>query len=180
MQIARQPAALCQRGAFGCLCPQEGILNRQGCLRMGTRLAELAQKNRQPLAALWLPRPDRWRPLDPVSIAVVGPPGDPAALQGAMAAHRAQRSRSQPLSKRNAGCIFKNPPGQHAGRLIDAAGLKGLRIGDAEVSPDHANFLVNHGHATPEDFAELMQAVRERVRAVHGVDLEPEVEIWSA
>lgn len=107
-------------------------------------------------------------------------PGDPAALQAAMAAHRARRSSTQPLSKRNAGCIFKNPPGQHAGRLIEAAGLKGLRIGEAEVSPDHANFLVNHGHATPEDFAGLMQAVRERVRAVHGVDLEPEVEIWSA
>lgn len=107
-------------------------------------------------------------------------PGDPAALQAAMAAHHAQRKRTQPLSKRNAGCIFKNPPGQHAGRLIEAAGLKGLRIGEAEVSPDHANFLVNHGHATPQDFAELMQAVRERVRAVHGVDLEPEVEIWSA
>lgn len=107
-------------------------------------------------------------------------PGDPAALQAAMAAHRARRSSTQPLSKRNAGCIFKNPPGQHAGRLIEAAGLKGLRIGEAEVSPDHANFLVNHGHATPQDFAELMEAVRERVRAVHGVDLEPEVEIWSA
>lgn len=107
-------------------------------------------------------------------------PGDPAALQAAMAAHRVRRSSTQPLSKRNAGCIFKNPPGQHAGRLIEAAGLKGLRIGEAEVSPDHANFLVNHGHATPQDFAELMEAVRERVRAVHGVDLEPEVEIWSA
>lgn len=106
-------------------------------------------------------------------------PGDPAALQAAMAVHRAQRSRSQPRSKRSAGCIFKNPPGQHAGRLIDSAGLKGFRIGDAEVSPDHANFLLNLGQATPEDFVELMETVRERVRAIHGVDLQPEVEIWT-
>lgn len=106
--------------------------------------------------------------------------GDPARIRAQAAECRGKRGTSQPLSKRNAGCIFKNPPGQSAGRLIDAAGLKGLRIGDAEVSPEHANFLVNHGHATAEEFAELMARVRERVREVHGVDLEAEVEIWRA
>ncbi len=104
--------------------------------------------------------------------------GDPAAIQAQVAEYRQKRGTSQPLSRRNAGCIFKNPPGQSAGRLIDQAGLKGLRIGDAEVSPEHANFLVNHGHATAGEFAELMATVRAKVREVHGVDLEPEVEIW--
>ncbi len=104
--------------------------------------------------------------------------GDLAAIQARVAEYREKRGTSQPLSKRNAGCIFKNPPGQSAGRLIDQAGLKGLRIGDAEVSPEHANFLVNHGHATAAEFAELMEQVRTSVREKHGVDLEPEVEIW--
>ncbi len=104
--------------------------------------------------------------------------GDPAAITATVAANMEKRGTSQPLSKRNAGCIFKNPPGTSAGRLIDQAGLKGLRIGDAEVSPEHANFLINHGHATAPEFAELMDRVRETVRQVHGVELEPEVEIW--
>ena len=102
----------------------------------------------------------------------------PEAIRGRMAEARAKRSATQPLDRRNAGCIFKNPPGQAAGRLIEAAGLKGLRVGDAEVSPVHANFLVNHGQASAADFSELMDQVRARVREVHGIDLEPEVEVW--
>lgn len=104
--------------------------------------------------------------------------GDPAAIRARVAEYREKRGTSQPLSKRNAGCIFKNPPGQSAGRLIDQAHLKGLRIGDAEVSPEHGNFLVNHGKATAAEFAELMETVRARVLEVHGVELEAEVEIW--
>jgi UDP-N-acetylmuramate dehydrogenase len=104
--------------------------------------------------------------------------GDSESIRAQMVDYRGRRGTSQPRSKRNAGCIFKNPPGQIAGQLIDAAGLKGLRLGDAEVSPEHGNFLVNHGHATVEEFAELMAQVRERVREIHGVELEPEVEIW--
>jgi UDP-N-acetylmuramate dehydrogenase len=104
--------------------------------------------------------------------------GDPVRIRAQVAEFREKRGTSQPLSKRNAGCIFKNPPGQSAGRLIDQAGLKGLRIGDAEVSREHANFLVNHGHATATEFAELMEQVRTRVLEMHGVELEPEVEIW--
>jgi UDP-N-acetylmuramate dehydrogenase len=105
--------------------------------------------------------------------------GDPAAIHAQVAEYREKRGTSQPLSKRNAGCIFKNPPGLSAGRLIDQAGLKGLRIGDAEVSPEHANFLVNHGHATAAEFAELMEQVRAKVREVHDVELEAEVEVWK-
>ena len=93
--------------------------------------------------------------------------------------YRGRRGTSQPLDKRNAGCIFKNPAGLSAGRLIDQAGLKGFRVGDAQVSEQHGNFLVNHGHASAAQFAELMAVVRERVKACHGVDLEPEVEIWA-
>jgi len=104
--------------------------------------------------------------------------GDPVAIRARVAEYREKRGTSQPLSKRNAGCIFKNPPGQSAGRLIDQAHLKGLRIGDAEVSPEHGNFLVNHGRATAAEFAELMEQVQAKVLEVHGVELEPEVEIW--
>jgi len=104
--------------------------------------------------------------------------GDPQRIRALQADYRARRGTSQPLSRRNAGCIFKNPPGMSAGRLIDQAGLKGLRVGDAEVSPEHGNFLVNHGGASAAEFAELMAQVRARVLEAHGVALEPEVEIW--
>lgn len=106
--------------------------------------------------------------------------GDPARIRALVEDCRRRRGTSQPLSKRNAGCIFKNPPGQSAGRLIDEAGLKGLCVGDAEVSREHGNFLVNRGAATPAQFAELMARVREEVRARSGVELEPEVEIWRS
>jgi UDP-N-acetylmuramate dehydrogenase len=105
--------------------------------------------------------------------------GDSEGIRAQMAAFRDKRAASQPRGTRNAGCIFKNPPGQSAGRLIEASGLKGLRIGDAEVSPAHGNFLVNHGHATPEEFLELMDRVREEVRRIHGLELETEAEIWK-
>ena len=106
-------------------------------------------------------------------------PGDPDRIQARVADYRRRRGTSQPLAKRNAGCIFKNPPGLSAGRLIDQAGLKGFRVGDAQVSLEHGNFLVNHGAASAAQFAELMAVVRARVLAEHGVDLEPEVEIWA-
>lgn len=105
--------------------------------------------------------------------------GDRERIQAQVAENMGKRGSSQPLSQRNAGCIFKNPAGASAGRLIDQAGLKGFRIGDAEVSPEHANFLINHGHATAAEFAELMDAVRAKVQAIHGIELEPEVEIWQ-
>ncbi|HWQ10606.1 MAG TPA: hypothetical protein VN436_15905, partial [Holophaga sp.] len=105
--------------------------------------------------------------------------GDPTSIRGRMAAFREKRAAGQPKGQRSAGCIFKNPPGDNAGRLIDAAGLKGARVGDAEVSQVHANFLVNRGQATSAEFRELMECVQAKVREVHGVDLQPEVEIWG-
>ena len=89
----------------------------------------------------------------------------------------ARRQRTQPLSQPNAGSIFKNPPGMAAGRLIEALGLKGSRIGGALISPLHANFIVNVGHATAADVVALIAHVQERVRAVYDVVLEPEVHI---
>jgi UDP-N-acetylmuramate dehydrogenase len=90
-----------------------------------------------------------------------------------------KRRASQPLNQKSAGCIFKNPPGGSAGRMIDELGLKGFRVGDAMVSDRHANFFVNAGHATCADMMGLMGAVRERVRAAYGVDLENEVIVWQ-
>jgi UDP-N-acetylmuramate dehydrogenase len=74
--------------------------------------------------------------------------------------------------------MFKNPPGGHAGKLIDECGLKGTRVGGASVSPAHANFVVNDGTATAKDVLALMERVRAEVRARTGIDLEPEVRAW--
>jgi UDP-N-acetylmuramate dehydrogenase len=85
------------------------------------------------------------------------------------------RNSTQETGLPSAGCAFKNPPGVGAGRLIDLAGLKGARIGDAQVSLRHANFIVNVGHATCDDVLSLMEHIQREVRRAHGVDLEPEV-----
>ena len=90
-----------------------------------------------------------------------------------------KRRASQPLNQKSAGCIFKNPPGGSAGRMIDELGLKGFRVGGAMVSDRHANFFVNAGSATCADMRELMDRVRERVRAAFAVELEFEVIIWQ-
>jgi len=89
-----------------------------------------------------------------------------------------KRRSSQPLNQKSAGCIFKNPPGGSAGRMIDELGLKGHRVGDAMVSDRHANFFVNAGHATCSDMLKLIEDVRDRVRAANGVELENEVIVW--
>jgi UDP-N-acetylmuramate dehydrogenase len=87
------------------------------------------------------------------------------------------RRESQPIWERTAGCVFKNPPGLSAGKLIDEAGCKGMRIGEIEVSTLHANFFVNKGAGTSSDFVRLMEEVSLRVRERHGVVLEPEIRI---
>ena len=92
--------------------------------------------------------------------------------------YQKKRVESQPREP-SAGCIFKNPPGNSAGRLIDEAGLKGERVGDAEVSTVHANFIVNRGHATSADIIALVRKVRARVKDARGVDLEPEVLLYG-
>jgi UDP-N-acetylmuramate dehydrogenase len=89
-----------------------------------------------------------------------------------------KRRSSQPLNQKSAGCIFKNPPGGSAGRVIDELKLKGHRVGDAMVSDRHANFFVNTGSATCTDMLKLIDDVRERVRTAYGTDLENEVIVW--
>jgi len=91
-----------------------------------------------------------------------------------------KRRASQPLGQKSAGCIFKNPPGGSAGRMIDELGLKGLSVGDARVSDRHANFFINAGHASAADMLALIADVRERVRQAYGVTLENEVVVWNA
>ncbi len=91
-----------------------------------------------------------------------------------------KRRSSQPLGQKSAGCIFKNPPGASAGRMIDELGLKGFSVGDAQVSDRHANFFINAGQASAADMLALIANVRERVREAYGVNLEDEVVVWNA
>lgn len=105
---------------------------------------------------------------------------DPATTRARIDQVHQHKRTTQPLAFPSAGCIFRNPsPAAPAGRLIDAAGLKGTRIGGALVSPLHANYIVNAGGATGADFLALMALVRERVREVHGLTLDHEVEVWE-
>lgn len=91
-----------------------------------------------------------------------------------------ERRRTQPLDQRSAGCFFRNPPGgRSAGELIDRAGLKGVRSGGAEISPVHANYIVNRGGATSRDILSLVALARDAVRKQFGVELELEVQLWS-
>jgi UDP-N-acetylmuramate dehydrogenase len=87
------------------------------------------------------------------------------------------RRDTQPLAMASAGCVFKNPPGDSAGRLIEAAGMKGARVGDAEVSMKHANFMVNRGQASAADVTALIGRVRRAIRRLTGVRLDLELKI---
>ena len=97
-----------------------------------------------------------------------------------MAEYLAERRETQPLDLLSAGCFFKNPPGDSAGRLIETAGLKGYSAGGASVSSKHANFIVNMGGATATDVLRLSEAVQERVYDRFGVLLENEVCYWPS
>ena len=88
-----------------------------------------------------------------------------------------RRKATQPIGEWSCGSVFTNPPGDHAARLIEAAGLKGLAVGDASVSQKHANFIVNHGAATAADVECLIGRVQDEVQRAHGVRLHPEVRI---
>ncbi len=90
-----------------------------------------------------------------------------------------KRRATQPAGEPSAGCIFRNPPGDSAGRLIDRCGLKGLRIGDAEISKRHANFIVNCGKASALQVVDLLKIIRERVQKETGIKLVPEVSVWG-
>jgi UDP-N-acetylmuramate dehydrogenase len=104
-------------------------------------------------------------------------PGNVEAMQAKVREWTRQRQHTQPLSLPSAGSVFQNPPNHHAARLIEQAGLKGLRIGGAQISELHANFIVNLGGATASDVLSLMQVARSRVADLFGVTLVPEVRI---
>ena len=90
-----------------------------------------------------------------------------------------ERKERQDLSAASAGCVFKNPPGAQAGRLIDSCGLKGKRVGGAEVSLKHANFILNKDHATAADVLSLINLIRKTAQQKCNITLEPEIEIWK-
>lgn len=101
----------------------------------------------------------------------------PGEIKSQVAEMLRRRSGSQPKGKGSAGCIFKNPPGNSAGRLIDECGFKGMREGGAEVSQVHANFIVNSGGASARDIIILMNSIRDAVLKKKGIALEPEIKI---
>ena len=104
-------------------------------------------------------------------------PGDPTAIRQQISRWLVQRNITQPVEFRSAGSIFKNPPRDYAGRLVEAAGVKGTRIGGAKISEKHGNFFVNLGDARAADVLALVALARERARATTGVDLELEIRV---
>lgn len=107
------------------------------------------------------------------------PEGDRDEIRSRMREIFQKKKASQPLHSHSAGCVFKNPPGMAAGRLIDACGFKGARIGGAAVSMVHANFLTNDEGASAADMLELINRIRGQVKATAGVELELEIKVWG-
>ncbi len=104
-------------------------------------------------------------------------PGDGEEAMERIRALLDRRAATQPIGKPSCGSVFRNPEGDHAARLIEEAGLKGLRMGGAQVSEKHANFIINDGTATAADIEQLVSHVREVVQHKHGVALWPEVRV---
>jgi UDP-N-acetylmuramate dehydrogenase len=107
-------------------------------------------------------------------------PGGRATTQASIRELLVRRKATQPIGEPSCGSVFTNPPGDHAARLIEAAGLKGSAIGGAQVSPKHANFIINRGGASAADIEALIRHVAAEVERVHGVKLEAEVRILGA
>jgi UDP-N-acetylmuramate dehydrogenase len=103
-------------------------------------------------------------------------PGDPDDIRREMEEARAWRKATQPLAEPNCGSVFKNPPDDHAARLVEAAGAKGLTVGGAAVSEKHANFIVAREGASAADVHRLIRLIQDRVAEGFGIDLEPEVQ----
>ena len=102
-------------------------------------------------------------------------PGNVVHIQAKMEAALNLRKAAQPLTKPSAGSVFRNPPGDSAGRMIDDLGLKGYRVGGAEISAKHANFIVNNGSATAADVLAIIMEVRRRVKDEYGAELQTEI-----
>ena len=104
---------------------------------------------------------------------------DPRAIRADMDQHMRFRKETQPVGVKSSGCIFKNPEGGSAGKLLDELGLKGFRLGEARISEVHANFIVHDGAAQASEILELIDIVRTRVRKEMSIELEPEIMTWN-
>ena len=104
---------------------------------------------------------------------------EPASVRAEVDRLLAQRAETQPINVPSCGSVFKNPRGDYAGRLIEAAGLKGAREGDAEVSTIHANFIANLGNASAAHVLQLIQRTQQTIARETGIQLEPEVQIMG-
>ena len=140
--------------------------------RHGKERVREAGEYRVGYRAVSAPAPEEW-----FLGATLGFEHRPGAHAGEVQELLARRKQSQPIGEWSCGSVCTNPPGDHAARLIEAAGLKGFRIGDASVSQKHANFFINHGTARAADLERLIEHVRSTVERVHGVSLHPEVRI---
>lgn len=108
-------------------------------------------------------------------VALILDSAEPSEVQNRCKEFLAKRRKQQPVTLPNAGSIFKNPPGDSAGRLIDLSGLKGTKIGGAAISEQHGNFIVNTGGATAGEVMELINLMKEKIKSDHNVELNPEV-----
>ncbi len=106
-------------------------------------------------------------------------PDDPKAIFARLEASLRKRNATQPVTEKSVGCVFQNPPGAAAAKLIDDAGCKLMRVGQISVSAKHANYFVNEGGGTCNDFLRLIEQVQLRVREHAGVELAPEVKTWA-
>lgn len=139
---------------------RDGVISRRkpGNLGLGYRTSNLANWSMIVLGAV-----------------LTGYPEEKKVIAGRIKNYLTFRKKFQPLDYPNAGSVFKNPPGHSAGKLIEEAGCKGLRVGDAQVSEKHANFIINLGSATAEDVLNLTHKVRERVLRSSGIKLGLEI-----
>jgi UDP-N-acetylmuramate dehydrogenase len=167
------------------------VHNNAGCFGSDTAatVLEVHGVDREGRRATWTPeqcafayRSSAWRDGDLTGGVVTGAEfqlhgGDPAAISARMREIQLERHATQPVTGRSTGSVFKNPPGDFAGRLIDEAGLKGRAVGGAMVSREHANFIVNTGNASAADVAELVRVVQAAIEDGHGIRLEPEIEV---
>jgi len=140
--------------------------------RHGTERVRAAEEYRVGYRQVAAPAPDEW-----FLSAALEFERRPGAHSEEVQRLLARRKETQPIGEWSCGSVFTNPPGDHAARLIEAAGLKGYRIGDASVSQKHANFIINHGTARAADLERLIEHVRATVERLHGVSLHPEVRI---
>jgi|SRR6185295_2511951 len=141
-----------------------------------TRAGEILQRKREELVFAY--RESSLDELVILSAQFQLEPDDPEDLTKRMQKQWIIKKASQPLSHQSAGCIFKNPRGMSAGMLIEQAGLKGTRVGQAEVSERHANFIIASPSAASDDVLKLIDEVRARVLERLGIELETEIEVW--